>query len=305
MPWWGYCLIPAVLWSVSNLVDQHLSRKYFAGDAGSLMATIGLFSTLSGTIILFFADGLSDLTLPQITISVGLGALLFFSLIFYIKALQISESRVVVPLFQITPIFVSILAWVFLGETLSLTAILAIGIIIIGAIGLVYDFGKIRFNTETLFFMMLTCLGSAIFAVASRYFISDEINWLLFAGLVVIGHGVFGLVYFVISPKKIMTTINVFKKSSLGILIFFALMEITARGAMLFYQKALSLAPATAYAQTFLTGVKPIIIFGLTFLFALITPATIAKLERGPTLYLNIASIIFMTYGLYLLLIVA
>ena len=301
MPWWMYCIIPAVFWGVANLVDQHLARKYFVNDATGLLATVGLFTMVSGALVVGYSYGHHDITAKAAIISIGLGLLFILSLVPYIKALQISEASVVIPLWQLSPIFTLIIAWIVLGETLSPLQVGAIILIVIAAMGLVYDFKKIKLDFKTLSLMLMACLGVGIFTVASRYFV-QEIHWLLFSGLTMIGYGLFGVIAFSLKPQSFKNMVSIFKNNSRLLILVFIAMEVVSRSAMIFYQKALSIAPA-AIVQTIVAGFTPLYIFVLTILFAFFTPDTIKKLTYDRVLAFHIFCILIMTIGLYLLLI--
>ncbi len=302
LPWWVYCVIPAALWATGNLVDQHLARKYFADNALSLLATTGVFGFFSGLIILSFSDSLFTFSAYEISISVGLGALLYLAFLPYFKALQISEARVLVPLFQLSPVFTLIIAWVFLDETLSSLQITAIFIIIISSIGLVYDFKTFSLNLRTLILMIISCIGVAIFTVCSRYYVQN-IDWLTFAGLVMMGSALCSVIMFIYSNKALYHAVSVLKNSPRNLIILFILVEFFSRFAMLFFQKSMTIAPAAAIAQAMVSGLQPFFIFIATIFFALLTPTTVAKITLDKTFALQIASVCFMTFGLYLLLV--
>lgn len=303
IPWWVYCAIPSLLWGAANLVDQHLARHYFKDDAVGLLACIGVFTFFSGMLVLVFCLGKYSANITEIIISVGLGAFFVISLIPYIKALQISEASIVVPLWQLSPVFTLIIAWFFLGEKLGIVQISAMALMIISAMGLVYNFETIKLDSKTLFLMFLACFGVGLFSVGSRYFV-QEIHWLLFSGYTMIGYGVFSLAIYTVKPKTMTKTIGLFldKRNKL---IFACLvsMELLSRTAMILYQKALSIAPTAAHVQTVVTGLTPFYVFILTFFFAIIMPSSVAKIKFDKIFLFHVFCVCLMTFGLYLLLI--
>lgn len=302
MHWYIYCLIPAYLWALSNLIDQHLSRKYFAGDSSGLQATTGIFSFLSGLIVIGFFGQDYPVSIPQVLILIGLGAFLNLSYIPYIRALQLDESKIVIPLFQMIPVMVFFVAWIALGEMLTIQQFIASFVIIAATFGISYDFETWSIKFKTLLLMAIACLGIAIFGVASRYFV-HEIHWIPVAGYVMIGAGLFSASVFLTRPKSLNNAITLFQTKRFKILGFFVLIELVSRSAMLLFQKALFIAPATALVQVIIGGFQPLFIVLMTFAFAIFVPDTVAKIKIDKIFAWHLFCIIVMTTGLYFLVI--
>ncbi len=301
MPWWIYCIIPAFLWGMNNLVDQHILRKHFPNDALGFMAMCGVFSTISGLVIVLYSAQDYPVTLTQALLFLALGVFSNIAHIPYSKALQIDEASIVVPLFQLIPIFVFIIAWLFLGETITTTQFLASALIIIAAMGVLYDFKAIRFKFETLILMLLTGLGVGIFTVLSRY-LGQEIHWIPLAGYIMIGGGLFSASIFLTKKNSFSNSIALFKASPKNLVLLFILMELLCRSSMLLFQKALTIAPAATLVQTLVNGIQPFVIFGLTFAFAMLTPSTVAKIKLDRIFAFHLFCVATMTMGLYILL---
>lgn len=302
MAWYVYCLIPAYLWAVANLVDQHLSRKYFKGDSAGLQATTGIFSFVSGIIVITFFGSGHDIAPQQIALLVFLGAFLNLSYIPYIRALQIDESKIVIPLFQMIPVMVFFMAWVFLGEMLTTIQFIASFAIILAAIGISYDFEKWSLKTKTLFLMVLSCLGIAIFDVASRHLV-QEIHWVLVAGYTMIGAGLFSASVFLTKRDSFHNAVSLFKTQRVRLFSIFIVVEMTSRSAMLLFQKAMFVAPATALVQVIIGGFQPLFIIAMTFVFAFFVPDTVARIKIDKMFFWHLLCIGTMSVGLYFLVI--
>jgi uncharacterized membrane protein len=304
MSWIILSIIPAFFWSITNLIDQHLSRRFFINDAVGLQATTGLFTFVSGLLISIFIYGKYDITLMQTLCFLAMGAAYNVAHIPYIKALQLDEAKIVVPLFQLVPVFVFILAWLFLGETISGRQAIAGVFIIVAAIGIMYDFKGWSIKYKTFGLMMLSCFGIAALITINRHIV-QETHWLPVSAMLMIGSGLFSASIFAVNRKSLKNTVSLFKDNSYKILVFFVAMELVGRSAMLLFQKALAIAPAAALVQVTLNGTQSFFIFGLTMLFALATPSTIAKIDLNRILAFQLACVAVMSTALYVLLIKA
>ncbi len=90
---------------------------------GARVGAIVIFAASVGVVTLPIAFYLQheafDLELHQSLLLALNGALYLCALTPLLKALRISDASTVIPILQIIPVFSFILAWVFLGETLS------------------------------------------------------------------------------------------------------------------------------------------------------------------------------------------
>jgi len=145
MTWFLLPLLAAALWAVTNHIDKYLLGRYFkSGGIGALV----IFSSLAGVIVLplitvFHPDVFSIKPLLLLLI-LGNGFLYQLGLLPYLYALQKDEASIVVPLFQITPIFSYILGYAVLGETLTMQQFIGSLLVILGAIGLSLDITERR-----------------------------------------------------------------------------------------------------------------------------------------------------------------
>ena len=160
--WILVAMAAPILFSASSFIDKYLLSKYFkkGGAAGALMifsAFIGLF--LLPVIYLIQPSAVQIAPYAALVIIFN-GFLYVFSLVPYLYALEKSESSIVIPLFQLIPVFTYILGYLFLGEVLSFKQIIASLLIIFGAFGLSFDYGSkgLIFKKRVLGLMVFSCL---------------------------------------------------------------------------------------------------------------------------------------------------
>lgn len=98
----------------------------------------------------------------------------------YLMAMEDEEASVVIPFFQLIPVFAYILGYFFLGETLTHIQIFAMLLIIAAASVLSFeidDDNKFKLRKKTVFFMTISSLTAAIESVLFKYVILEEDFW--------------------------------------------------------------------------------------------------------------------------------
>src|ERR1700754_1264366 len=107
MTWLAFALCGPILWAISVHLDKYLVERYFKdADVIVLLIFTALMGLVLMPIIAWFEPGVFQLDMKSIT--------------FYLRALQGHDASLVAPFFQSSPLFGYVLAYLVLGETLSL-----------------------------------------------------------------------------------------------------------------------------------------------------------------------------------------
>ena len=177
MTWFLIALIGPILWAVVNHIDKYLLSDRFKGsNVGALM----LFSTLLCFVILpvfYFIN--SDIFSPSvfnIIILIVVGLLTGLAMLPYMYALDQDESSIVVPLFQLIPIWGYFLAFVMLGETLNWVQMVGCLLIIFGSIVITLEEDadeKIKFKKRTILLMLLSTVLIAVYETLFKFVAVD------------------------------------------------------------------------------------------------------------------------------------
>jgi drug/metabolite transporter (DMT)-like permease len=162
MPSWFFIALGApLLWAISNIIDKALVSRYFQNKGtGALM----IFSAVSGMIVMPFVaivhPGVTEVSGVNALIMIASGLTTVFGLIPYFYALRRDDASLVVPIFQVIPVFNYILARIFLGEQLTSMQLLAGALIILGAVGISANYSqrRIHLKGKTLSLMLLSSL---------------------------------------------------------------------------------------------------------------------------------------------------
>ncbi len=111
------------------------------------------------------------------------GIIYFFSYLLYFKAAELEEISRVIPLVFLSPLYILVLAHIFLGERLSLIHYLGVIFLMVGAILISgRSFSNIRFNSA--FWLMIACsFLLAIVDVITKYILDFADSWTAFSYL--------------------------------------------------------------------------------------------------------------------------
>jgi transporter family protein len=215
MSWILFSILATLTWAIVNIVDKYVLTKWVRKPIIPIMI-LGIIGLLASVLVYLF-HGLSVLSYQNIVLAFVAGVFYILMSIFYFKAVKIEEISRVVPLFYLAPIFVLILAGVFLGETFSPLKYLGIFLLIIGAIFISSkNFIKISFG-KAFWFMVLASLSISIDAVITKYLLNFADFWTIFF-YTRIGT-IFALVpIFYFSFPDLVSTVRKYGKKVIGII---------------------------------------------------------------------------------------
>lgn len=300
MSWIILASIPPLLWSFSNHIDEYLSKNHFTSSPFLMIIAACLIQIIPGIAILSFHGQAFELPLSLIVILCVLGIFSILCFVPYIKAIQIDGASVAVPIYQTIPVFTFFLAWVFLGETVSVFKIAAAFLIVSAAFAITWNFQTKSISYQTLFLMFISSLGLGIYNVISRYYLTDKVDWLSMLAWAFIGTAAFGFVVVaVVKPwrddlYRIVTTGG--KRVSILFLIQLAL-DIMAFSTFII---ALSLAPAAGLVST-MNGLQPFYIMIVAALGGYFLPQFFPKAASGKTLAWRLLCVVFLFIGVAVL----
>lgn len=177
MNWFLIAILAPLFWSINTHFDKFILSKYSKGRG---VGSVFLFSTFFSAIILIavFLFKHNEIILYSNFQNFLLFLLPgFFSALgfyFYLQSLMTEESSIVVALFQLSPVFAYFLGYIFLGEILTITQVLAALVVLIGAGILSFDLeeieGKIIVKWGMVGFIILSALFFAFNDVLFKKF---------------------------------------------------------------------------------------------------------------------------------------
>lgn len=222
--------------------------------------------------IYFFSNANFSLSTVHILIILGSSLLSVFSWILYARALSGDNVSVVVPLFQLMPLFSYILGLIFLDEHLGAVQIVGSLIIIFGSILISLDLSekKMRLKRGVIIPMIATTILSSINVLIIKYLMIENSFWsinfwnYLFFGLIGVT-----LIITVKSWRK--ETATALKSNFIGVGGVSFANEIFDFGATMLYRYAMLLAPM-ALVSVLSNGFQPVFALILGVFLSLVLP---------------------------------
>ncbi len=272
MNWFLIALAAPAFWAISNHIDKYLLEKYFKRQGiGALIIFSGLIYLFILPVLLLFSTDVLEVPARSVALLVACGIIEVFGFLAYLYALEKDEASIVVPLFQITPVFSYFLGYFWLGETLTRGQILGSLLLIVGAMILSLDLAQIKTKFKTTIFF-LAFLGSFIFALVAAIFkfvaLEEDfwatIFWSSF------GDSIMGLIFLLFVASYRDQFFNLFKTSAVFIIGVNVFNEIITLIGQLLARYAFLLAPI--FLVQAVGGFSPFFVFFFGALLTLIFP---------------------------------
>ena len=176
--WLLFAFSGPVLWAISTHIDKYLVEKYFRHSS---VAVLLVFTSLIGVVMLpviwWYQPQVLDLPGVSIAVIMASGILSIGSMFYYLQALQTEEASAVAPWFQAAPLFGYLLAYLFLGETLSARQIAGFLIIIAGAVLVSLDLRFVKIKTRLILLMLACTFALALSSVIFKFFAVQNEFW--------------------------------------------------------------------------------------------------------------------------------
>jgi len=178
--WFLLALIAPILWSIVNHIDKYMLSKYLK-DRG--VGALLIFSALSSVLILpiiafFYRSEIFNISGMDFLILIFVGFLSSGAFYFYLAGMEMEEASIVVPLFQLIPVFGYFLSYLILGESLNTYQILAALLVMSGIMILSLEIdeeNKLKFKTKVLISSFLFALHDTLFkkvAIVENFWVS-------------------------------------------------------------------------------------------------------------------------------------
>ncbi len=183
MEWYVYALLGSFMWSLVLVLEKKILCKEHSIEYACTR-------TFLNAVLVFFFLPFINIQIDFVTFAMIYAASLFATIgIYYrVKAVKHMDISVAVPLFNFNPVFVLILGFVFLKETISYTQLSGIFVIILGAYLMEADGSwknlakpiKSIWESKYIHYIFLAMFLFAIEAVVDKYVVSYKISVLPF-----------------------------------------------------------------------------------------------------------------------------
>ncbi len=299
MLWFWLSLIHPLFFSVSNILDQVLVRKYFAASIPGFFILTGLSVPLLMIVLYLMYPSVMNISV-QNALYLNLIGLLYVAFVYpYCHAIRSDDATVVVPIFDLAPVFVYLIGFFILGETISPLRLLGGTLIVAASVFIVWDFEKRQFRWRLFTLMIVSTLIYALMNIALR--LAADFEWYVIIFWMMPAWIEIAIVFVLIKPDIFKEVISAIKNTK-GVTYFLMLFAgTTDTVAVASIAAAISVAPATALVSL-VGGIQPLILIGFGGMAAYIWPSFIERLNLGKALALKIVCGIIILVGLFLIL---
>lgn len=177
MHWFYIAIVAPFLWAATNHIDKYLLSKYVRGGGiGSLVIFSCLFSTVVLPVIAVIAPSVLQVSKLNIVFLIILGVINTLAVLLYLYALHEERASIVIPFFQLIPVFGFLFGYVMLGEVINLFEGIAAALIIFGAILLTIEFNgeKVQIRTKVVTYMTISAVLFALHGVLFKFVALEE-----------------------------------------------------------------------------------------------------------------------------------
>lgn len=289
MSWIIYSILAALIWAIVNTVDKYALTNWVKNPTIPLMflGVIGLIAS----IFVYFIHGISMLSPFNIFLAIMAGILYVLMSWSYYRAAKIEEISRIVPIFYITPLFILILATIFLGEIFTPIMYLGIFFIIIGAITLSTRKGKIFSMGKAFWFMIASCFCLAVNQIITKYLLKFADFWTVFSWIRIttfISLIPLLLLYF----KDFRETVKTFGKK---VVVVLSISESANMIAVLF----ITIAAATGYITLVnaLSSTQPFFLLAITIILSIFFPRILQEEQSKSAIIIKLFAILLMFVG--------
>ncbi|MFH0977793.1 MAG: DMT family transporter [Candidatus Woesearchaeota archaeon] len=295
----NYILLAAassLCFAITNIIDKHMVSRWVKKPL-TFTVVINLLETVWMLALILPWRGFHLLPLPLLLMSLGLGG--FFTLYIwpYVKALSIEEASRVIPIFQLSPIFVFFLSMFFIHE--SLTSKLLVGFVLLIVGGFLISLKSIRgiFKLSTAFyFMLLASLMWAVIMVSQKYLFGladffDVFVWSRIGALMV-------ALAILLSSSVRRDLFSILRKAPVRVKSVLIANEGVAVAAFFLGGLALTLGPASIVSA--LNGLQPLFVLAIAIILSLWLPSFLKEDLAKTNILLKIAAILIIFAGLWL-----
>jgi len=297
MSWLLFAFSGPLLWAVSFHIDKYLVERYFKK---SPVAILMVFTALIGLVMLpfiwWFRPQVLSLPWSNTLVMMASGILYMAAMLFYLHALQSEEASIVAPLFQISPLFGYLLAYLVLGEILTHTQMAGAALIVFGALTLTIRPGVRRSKKikKSLVLWMLACtFALALSSVIFKFFAVQDEYWMT-TFWTYVGHAIFGVGILCV-PSYWRQLVALMRKNTRAVLQVNAANELINLGGGLGVSYATILAPVSLVQAISSTTILFVFLFGI--LLTIFLPKFAKEDLSRKNLLLKGAAAVLITIG--------
>jgi len=297
MDWLIFAFVATVFWAVGVVIDKYILTKHMQ-DPFSYQLLLTIAETPILLLLLFTSISSA---LPWSLLGIIAGFSLYPGLILYFKAMATEEeaSRLI-SLWYTSPIIVLLMAYIFLGEKLSLPSYLGVVLLVLGAVFISYrkEKGKKPVMSSALGLILASGVVFAVYEILTKYVLDatdDYFSYLFwnFIGTAIIGSSLFCL------PKIRGNFLSDIQKVNRAVLLWRIVNTSLSLVASVFYYIAISSGPVSLVSAA--SSLEPFFVFAITLLLSLLVPRILKEEIGKGVVTIKALAIILIVVGTWLI----
>ncbi|MEM6781560.1 MAG: EamA family transporter [Pseudomonadota bacterium] len=299
MSWIALSLVAPLFWTWNAIMDQVVVRGFFKdkSEAALFIGSLGSPFLMVGFAALY--PSVFNVTTTIALSYIALGAYLTLCFYPYFKAVEKTEASILVAMFQLTPVLVFFLGWLFLGETVSLESLIGSLLVVLGSVFITFDFKTNRLDRRALWFMSLSVIMLSLYYVLTRA-ATIEHDWKAIAFWMAVGSFLLGLG--VIGSVKTYRDIflSTLQKGNRSYLVICLSQEVVYYTGIIISVAAISKTTSVGLAKSVMS-IEPVYAFIAASICGLFFPQIFERLEKKRFFAWKMGCIAFSIFGIYLI----
>ena len=292
--WFYFALLSSVLISGVNIIDKILISDY---KIPPLVYVLVISATSLMPLVTLAFFHLAPVPLGILAFTTLVGFVRIYYTLPYFKALMVEEVSRVIPLLQLTPVFVLILSSLVLHEALRSQDYIAFGLLVLGGTLFAIRLTKGIRISLAFYLMILSSFLLALYSVALKYLFSIQDFYTIFIWVQIAGF----ITFFQFIPFKPFRDplITTYKTTSRKIGIILVAEQAVAYVSVFAYNYAIAHGPITLISSVGATQPLFVLLFAtiLSFRFPRVLREELTKMDIA----LKVLGLIAIFAGTYLI----
>ena len=294
MPNWIYfALVGQGIWAFTSIVDKIVISKGYIKNPFVYIVLNGLMNVFLVFLLPFFNFG--PLKFTDILIALFAGVMLSAAVTVYYKSVQYDEISRIKIMYQMEPILVLVLAFIFLGNVLTKKHFT--GFLFLVAAGMIVSYNRTKksFKLSKSFYLVLISILFAAFGyIAAKHILSVTSFWSAFLWLRLANSSALCVLLVPSIRNEFFETFKNMKNSIRSLLGFKMVIDFSA---FIFANYALVNGPV-ALVAAMETSVSPLFVFIMTLLTSVYFPRILKEGMNKKTIFIKLSAILFIIIGI-------
>lgn len=291
--WIYFSIIAQGIWAITSLIDKFVISKGYIKNPVVYIVLNGAMNVLLVFLLPFI--GIEPLEFPDFLIALFAGIMLSAAVTVYYKAVHYEEISRIKIIFQMEPILVLLLSFMFLGEILTKNHALGFSFLFIAGVIVSYKNGKQTFKiSKAFYYCLIAMIFAALYIIAAKHTLSVTSFWSAFMWLRVTSSTALFVLFSKSIRSQFMETFKNMKNNIKGLLVFKMIVDFSA---FVFAYYALFKGPASLVVALELAA-APLFTFALALFITIYFPKIIKEKIDKKSILTKLLALVFIVIGI-------